>query len=152
MNETSIIFFPNYSHPPHPPPPPQKKKNCKMCTFWFISRILPQILSQSYLAAVSISWSFFHALRFTPIRFSACSNPVSKSIQTTSSFIIYKILKMTLTGVEFKFLNYQLNHNGTFPPKKIIFESKYIFYGPTTNLMKMLKNPLAYIKILKSDN
>ena len=95
---------------------------------------------------------FFHSLRSTPIRFSACSNPVSKSIQTTTSFIICKILKMMLIGVEFKFLNYQLNHNGTFPPKKIIFESKYIFYGPTTNLMKMLKNPLAYIKILKSDN
>ena len=56
-----------------------------MCTFWLISRILPQILSQSYLAAVSVSWSFSHALRFTPIRFSACSKPVSKSIQTATS-------------------------------------------------------------------
>ena len=33
MNETSIIFFPNYSHPPHPPPPPKKKKTVKCVHF-----------------------------------------------------------------------------------------------------------------------
>ena len=37
---------------------------------------------------------------------------------------------MMLTGVEFKFLNYELNDNVTFPPKTIIAKSKYIFYGP----------------------
>ena len=61
-------------------------------------------------------------------RFSACSNLVSKSIQTTTLFIIYKILKMMLTRVELKFLNYQLNDNGTFLQKKIIAKSKCIFY------------------------
>ena len=35
---------------------------------------------------------------------------------------------MMLTGAEFKFLNYQLNDNATFPQKKIIAKSKYIFY------------------------
>ena len=62
-------------------------------------------------------------------RFSACSNLVSKSIQTTTLFIIYKILKMMLIRVELKFLNHQLNDNRNFPPKKIIAKSKCIFYG-----------------------
>ena len=39
------------------------------------------------------------------------------------SYIIYKILKMMLTRVEFKFLNYQLHGNRTFPQKKIIAEA-----------------------------
>ena len=68
---------------------------------------------------------------------------------------------MMLTGVEFKFLNYELNDNVTFPPKIIIAKSKYIFMAlwrqhhflvKATNWMKMLKNLLTYIKILKSDN
>lgn len=58
-----------------------------MCIFLFISRILQQILSQSYLA-VSISWSFCLCLGDYTIRFSACSNVVSKSIQSITLFII----------------------------------------------------------------
>ena len=44
-------------------------------------------LSQSYLA-ISIAWSFFPCLGNCPIKFSAFSNLVSKSIQTTPFFII----------------------------------------------------------------
>ena len=103
-------------------------ETCKTCQFWFISRILPQILSQSYLA-MFLFIGLFPCVGIYLIRFSACSNKVSKPIQTTTLFIMYKILKMMLTQAEFKFLNYQLNDNGTLPPKKIIAKSKYILCG-----------------------
>ena len=79
---------------------------------------------------LSIFFGLFPCLGIYLIRSSACSNLGCKSIQTTTLFIICKILKMILTGPEFKFLNYQLNDNGTFSPKKIIAKSKYMFYGP----------------------
>ena len=47
---------------------------------------------------------------------------------------------MILTGVEFKFLNYQLNDNRTFSQKTIIAKSKYIFYGPVQATSFSCKN------------
>ena len=52
----ALLFFPNYSQP---------RKNPVKSVHFGSYRILIQILSQIYLT-VSISWSFFHVLGFTP--------------------------------------------------------------------------------------
>ena len=78
---------------------------------------------------------------------------VSNSIQITTVFIIYTqdfeddvdqgIVLISELSKEWQW---------DFPPKKIIAKRQHHFLIKATNLMKMLKNLLAYIKILKSDN
>ena len=69
-----------------------------------------------------------------------------------------------LTGAEFKFLHNQSNNNWDFPKRKtmpLLKANMYIFFGSVqttsfsckaTNLVKMFKKLLTFMKILKSNN
>ena len=104
-------FFLNYSNP--------QKKNCKICIFCFTRRILPQIISQSYLT-VSISCVVFSMpWELIYIRSSACSNLLSKSIQTTTLIIIRSSSWCwPVQSSNFWIINQMII--GTFPKKKTL--------------------------------
>ena len=64
-----------------------------------------------------VPWVFFSMPWDLPHKIFCFFKLVSKSIQTTTFFIIYKILQMIFTRIDFKFLNYQVNNNETpLPP------------------------------------
>ena len=94
-------------------------KKLQMCIFCFTRRILPQIISQSYLT-VSISCEVFSMpWELIYIRSSACSNLVSKSIQITTLIIIRCCSWCwPVQSSNFWIINQMII--GTFPEKKIL--------------------------------
>ena len=109
-------------------------KNLKICIFWFISKVLPQILSQSYLA-LSISWSFFTCLGNYPHKIFCLFKP---SIWTYSKYNFdwfigfyrwcwfpsgWGKVRISILSIEWQL--------GLSPKNYIVIvERKYIFYRP----------------------